>query len=141
MNARTLTAATTLVLTACGGGPAGSAPAPAPTPTPTSSAPAPVVPVTKDLATMVQAALDAAALKTGRARSALEVVSSEAVVWSDGSLGCAEPGMNYTMALVPGYRITIRAGGELLDYHASDRGQLMLCPPGRSAAPSPVGTT
>jgi hypothetical protein len=106
-----------------------------------SSPPATVVPVTKDLATMVAAALDAAALATGRARSALEVVSSEAVIWSDGSLGCAEPGMNYTMALVPGYRITIRAGGELLDYHASDRGQLVLCPPGRSAAPSPVGTT
>jgi hypothetical protein len=68
-------------------------------------------------------------------------VSSEAVVWPDGALGCAEPGMNYTMALVPGYRITIRAGAELLDYHASDRGQLVLCPPGRSTAPSPAGTT
>jgi hypothetical protein len=90
---------------------------------------------------MVAAALDAAAVKTGLPRSGLEIVSAEAVVWPDGSLGCAEPGMNYTMAPVQGYRIVIRAGGELLYYHASHWGQLMLCPQGQSAPSSPDGTT
>ena len=40
--------------------------------------------------------------------------------------------MSYTMALVPGYQILVDAGGETLDYHATERGQLVLCPPGRS---------
>jgi hypothetical protein len=90
---------------------------------------------------MVETALEAAAARTGLPRSALHVVDSESLVWSDGSLGCPEPGMNYTMAPVPGYRIVIEAGGERLHYHATDRGYLMLCPPGRSVSAGPGGTT
>jgi hypothetical protein len=44
--------------------------------------------------------------------------------------------MNYTMALVPGYRILVRAGERLLDYHASRRGYFVLCPEGRSVPPA-----
>ena len=43
-------------------------------------------------------------------RADLKVLSAEAVTWSDGSLGCPEPGMMYTQALVPGYRVQIRGG-------------------------------
>lgn len=56
----------------------------------------------------------------------LEVLRSLRVTWRDGSLGCPEPGMNYTMALVPGWHMIIRAGELLLDYRLSDRG-FMLC--------------
>jgi hypothetical protein len=45
------------------------------------------------------------------------------------------------MALVPGYRIRIQAGDNVLDYHASRRGYLVLCPPGRSVDPVPGGPT
>jgi hypothetical protein len=38
------------------------------------------------------------------------------------------------MAPVPGYRIVIDAGGEKLDYRASDGGYLTLCPAGRGGA-------
>jgi hypothetical protein len=31
-------------------------------------------------------------------------------VWNDGSLGCPEPGMMYTQALVNGYWLIIEAG-------------------------------
>jgi hypothetical protein len=143
MKARTITTFSVLALASCSGGTTGPDSGSPPVTTPVSDAPtsAPAVRATVGLAAMVEAALDAAALKTGLARSALEVVSSEAVVWPDGSLGCGVPGMNYTMAPVPGYRIAIRAGGDVLDYHASEWGQLVLCPPGRSAAPSPIGTT
>jgi hypothetical protein len=83
----------------------------------------------------VAAARDDAARRGGLDASAIELVSAESVTWRDGSLGCAEPGRLYTQALVPGYRVRVRAGGEVLDYHASRRGALVLCPPGRASDP------
>jgi hypothetical protein len=87
------------------------------------------------LETLTESVLGDAAQRTGLERSRLVVESAETVTWADGSLGCPEPGMNYTMALAPGYRIRVRAGEELLDYHASRRGYFVLCPAGRSADP------
>jgi hypothetical protein len=90
-----------------------------------------------NLQSVTQAALDEAARHTGLAVSALKVVSAQSVIWPDGSLGCPQPGMLYTQALVPGYRIRIEARGDMLDYHASTRGGLGLCPAGRSLDPVP----
>ena len=96
-----------------------------------------VPPMANDQAQIVQSALAHAARTSGLAPSALVVESAIRVIWPDGSLGCPEPGMVYTQALVPGYQIRIRAGEALLDYHASARGELVLCPPGRAKAPLP----
>lgn len=90
-----------------------------------------------DLRSMIQAALADAARRTGRVAAALKVVSAEAVIWPDGSLGCAEPGVMYTMAPVRGYQIYIEVADSVLDYHASERGQLVLCPAGQAGLPSP----
>jgi hypothetical protein len=43
--------------------------------------------------------------------AAIVVVSSEDVTWSDGSLGCPEPGMRYTQALVNGTRVILEYEG------------------------------
>ena len=87
----------------------------------------------------VQAAIADAARQTGVAAADIQVVSVENVTWLDGSLGCPEPDMMYTQALVPGYRIHIEAGGKLLDYHADAHGQLLQCPPERAVAPAATG--
>ncbi|MEP7294952.1 MAG: hypothetical protein ABI702_02105 [Burkholderiales bacterium] len=84
----------------------------------------------------VQAALDDAALLTGIAAADLKVAGVERVTWLDGSLGCPEPDVFYTQALVPGFRIRIDAGGALLDYHTDTRGRILLCPAGRAVAPA-----
>jgi hypothetical protein len=62
----------------------------------------------------------------------VEVVAAERVTWSDGSLGCPEPGMMYTQALVPGYRIVLRVGDSEVHYHGSEDG-----PPARCDDPRP----
>lgn len=92
-------------------------------------------PVTPTLQSTIDAALDDATRQTGMERSALVVESAEAITWSDGSLGCPQPGMMYTQALVPGYRVVIRAGPSVLDYHSSQRGLPFLCPPARAVDP------
>lgn len=51
--------------------------------------------------------------------SELTVASAEAVTWPDGSLGCPEPGMVYTQALVEGFRVVIRADDKSYDFRGS----------------------
>jgi hypothetical protein len=91
----------------------------------------PLPPVPFSLQAMVQAARDDAARRTGVDAAALQLVSARPLVWPNGALGCPLPGRSYTMALVGGYRIELLANGQPLDYHASDRGALLLCPPGQ----------
>jgi hypothetical protein len=66
----------------------------------------------------------------------IAVESALLVTWSDGSVGCPVAGMQYTQALVPGYRVMLRAGGQLFDYHAAANGHLVLCPPERAIEPA-----
>jgi hypothetical protein len=88
----------------------------------------------------VQAARADAAQRSGLAPDAFELISAGSVTWADGSLGCAQPGVMYTQALVPGYRVRLRGPAGELDYHGSRR-SLTLCPSGRAADPLPDGST
>ena len=108
---------------------AGGQPPPPPPPPPAGAA--------LGLDDVVRAARADAAARTGLAGESLTLVSADSVTWSDGSLGCPQPGRAYTQALVPGYRVRLRGPAGELDYHASARGALVLCPPGRAVDPLP----
>ena len=88
-----------------------------------------------DLESIVEAAKKDAATRSGLSPEAIKVLVAERVTWSDGSLGCPSPGMMYTQALVPGFRVMLDAGGQVLDYHAGASGHLVLCPAGRAVEP------
>ncbi|TVR34237.1 MAG: hypothetical protein EA388_09415 [Nitriliruptor sp.] len=57
----------------------------------------------------------------------IEVVTAEAVTWPDGAIGCPEPDMMYTQALVEGYRIVLSVDGEEVAYHGEDGGDPARC--------------
>jgi hypothetical protein len=76
---------------------------------------------------MLAELLDSAAAETGVSRDEISVVIAEAVTWSDGSIGCPEPGMGYTQALVDGYRVILDVAGEEIAYHASLAGDFRAC--------------
>lgn len=59
--------------------------------------------------------------------ASIEVVSDEAVTWTDGSLGCAKPGMMYTQAIVEGARITLRVDEVDYEYHSGGTGEPFWC--------------
>jgi hypothetical protein len=65
----------------------------------------------------VQDAIDQLAADEGVDRGQIEVVLAQRVTWPDGSIGCPEPGMMYTQALVEGYRILLAVHGEEVAYH------------------------
>lgn len=55
------------------------------------------------------------------------VVRDEAVTWADGSLGCPQPGMMYTQALVDGYHVVVTDGTTQLDYRVGTGGSFFVC--------------
>lgn len=65
-----------------------------------------------------------------------EVWEAVGVDWRSGALGCPKKGMNYTMALVPGFRIVIREGEVEYHYHAKMGGEPFFCPPDRVEKPA-----
>jgi hypothetical protein len=67
------------------------------------------------------------AKRLGIGAGEVTVVSATEVTWSDGSLGCPEPGMNYTQALVEGSRIILEAAGKQYHYHSGGSRPPFLC--------------
>ena len=57
----------------------------------------------------------------------IDLVKFREVVWPDSSLGCPQPGLLYTQALAPGYRIGLRAGGRPYEYHGARGGKPFRC--------------
>lgn len=70
----------------------------------------------------------------------ITVIDAEFVTWPNGAVGCPEPDMMYTQALVPGYRIRLRAEGVLHHYHGSNDRPPFHCPAERVAEPA-AGST
>lgn len=82
---------------------------------------------------------DIAAANDNADQGQMTVRRAEAVVFSDGSLGCPQPGEFYTMALVNGYIVEVEVNGEVYDYRVNDNGYFRLCEGGRPFVP-PAGT-
>lgn len=85
---------------------------------------------------LLDAIIADAVARTGYGVDEFSVIGDQAVVWPDGALGCPEPGMVYTQALVEGYHVVLEARGERFDYRVGHRDQFRLCP-----RPGPVSGT
>jgi hypothetical protein len=68
--------------------------------------------------------------RTNVPADSVTVIAAEKKTWPDGSLGCPEPGMSYTQALVDGSRVLLEAEGRLYAYHAGPEGEPFLCESG-----------
>jgi hypothetical protein len=82
-----------------------------------------------------------AGTRTGVDASAIVVVQARVVSWPDGSLGCPEPGVVYTQAIVPGYWVVLEAAGEQLDYRVGSRDSFVICENPASVPPPGVAPT
>jgi hypothetical protein len=77
--------------------------------------------------------------RTGETAASVIVIQAQEVIWNDGSLGCPEPGVMYTQALVNGYWIILEVAGKKFDYRAAKTGYFTLCENG--VPPVPVQGT
>ena len=72
--------------------------------------------------------------------SAVVLSAAEQVTWSDGSLGCPQPGMSYTQALVPGFRLMASTSAGRMLYHTDSRGNVVTCASPTGARGTGIGT-
>ena len=75
---------------------------------------------------VVQARQDLA-YRLGIPLEEIEVLSFEAVVWPDASLGCPQPGMEYLQVPKDGALIRLHAEGQDYDYHSGGNRGVFLC--------------
>ena len=75
---------------------------------------------------------DAAAV-AGVDPDSVTLVSVKPMTWTDGSLGCPKPGVMYTQAVVPGFRVIVRAGDRKLDYRVGRSDTAKRCDSGASS--------
>ena len=77
--------------------------------------------------------------RTSADRSEFRILQAEITQWSNGALGCPEPGQVYTHAIVEGYRVVVVHAGQTYDYRANAKGFFKLCEgfrPNRSDNPA-----
>lgn len=115
-------------------------PSPIPVPDPGGSA-LPTGPVPESIVQRpdVQAAIADHADRAGVPVEDVTVEGWAEVTWSDGSLGCPEPGMMYTQALVPGYQLILGVDGTLASYHAARDKPFSYC--ANPVPPTQTGST
>ena len=97
-------------------------------------------PVAGDVpAELIEALLTDLAKRLGISVDQITVIHSHAVEWSDGSLGCPQPGNVYIQVLTPGFRVVLAAQDLLYDYHTDTKAQFLLCnPDGVISDPPPL---
>lgn len=66
----------------------------------------------------------------------MTLIGARKVNWRSGALGCPQPGMNYTQALVPGVLILLQVDGKSFGYHAKDGAKPFHCPRERVEVPA-----
>lgn len=67
------------------------------------------------------------ARRLGLALEVIQLVSVEAVDWSDTSLGCPQPGLMYAQVITPGFLIELEAMGQTYEYHTDEDSSAVLC--------------
>ncbi|MGD8603756.1 MAG: hypothetical protein PVF49_04200 [Anaerolineales bacterium] len=85
---------------------------------------------------MVELAVRDLAFRTQQELNDIGVISIESVEWPDSGLGCPMPGVDYAQVLTPGYRITLKADGQLYTYHTNTEQSLVLCQDGVPELPT-----
>lgn len=97
------------------------------------SKPAGVVAEGPEMRRLVDLAIKDLAVNLAIAEDEIEMLQAVPVTWPDGSLGCPEPGMQYTQALVKGTRIMLRVENRHYAYHSGGNRPPFLC-----KSPSPM---
>lgn len=103
-----------------------------PTPPPTRGLPAPPDPPTRPSdpppGEVIDDAVADLATRLGIDGASIDLLDAREVTWRDGSVGCPQPGLAYTQALVPGSLVMLRVDDASYAYHAAEGGPILYCP-------------
>jgi hypothetical protein len=89
--------------------------------------PLPSFPAPPNLQSLIEKAKNDLAQRLSISVDQINGVDVKAVIWSNSSLGCPQPGMLYAEVLTPGYLILLNANGQDYEYHAGKGSDIFLC--------------
>ncbi len=111
-------------------GPTAGLPTELPTKSPSGNATEPGENVTGEVPSdLMDEIMDDLEQRSGQPRDEFTEVIGAAVEWSDGSLGCPQPGQMYPQVITPGYHVVLRVDDVEYDYRATTDGFFFLCSP------------
>jgi len=84
-------------------------------------------PTISDLQSLIEKAKTDLAQRLSISIDQINGIEAKAVVWSNSSLGCPQPGMVYAEVLTPGYLILVNANGQDYEYHAGKGADIFYC--------------
>lgn len=79
--------------------------------------------------------------RTGSGDEPVRVILARRETFPDGAIGCPQPGMSYTQALVEGYRVVLGRGDREWLYTAGPDGVPHLCPSGEDDGGTAPGSS
>lgn len=79
--------------------------------------------------------VDSVAREAGVSTDKVILERAEDTTWNDGSMGCPQPNMAYTQALVEGHWAVFHVGNEEFDLRVTRRGTFMRCKGSTKQAP------
>ena len=82
---------------------------------------------TDELRVMAQKAVEDLAKRLSVPAVDVVVMEAAAVNWPDSSLGCPGEGMMYAQMITPGYRVVLKVGETLYEYHAGADANAIFC--------------
>ena len=98
---------------------------------PTQSDPNPMLPTNStpspESEKLVEIAKDDLAQRLSISTTQINLVEFEEVEWSDSSLGCPQPGMEYLQVITPGYRLLFESSGGQYEYHSNRDSYIVYC--------------
>jgi len=90
----------------------------------TPSLPTPVDAGLQNLIEMIKTDL---ASRQAVAVEEVTLLETMAVEWSDSSLDCPQPGMDYLQVITPGYRIVLQVNDQSYEYHTNRDAYFVYC--------------
>ena len=87
----------------------------------------PSMPVNSDIQNLIESARQDLAERLAISMTNISLVEVKEVEWSDSSLGCPQPGMEYLQVITPGYLIRLEANGIQYEYHSNRDTYVVYC--------------
>lgn len=84
-------------------------------------------PANPGLPTLIENAKADLAQRLSISTTQINLVEAAEVEWSDSSLGCPQPGMDYLQVITPGYLILLETDGQSYEYHSNRDMYFVYC--------------
>ena len=84
-------------------------------------------PADPGLQSLVEKAKEDLAQRLSISVTQINLVELTEVEWSDSSLGCPQPGMDYLQVITPGYLIRLEVNAQIYEYHSNRDTYFVYC--------------